>query len=215
MLPGQELDLDHTPDGRGYRGMSHARCNRSDGGKRAALGRRDRRKIMLELPRLAVAAEVSWDRSHTAVAAAGVDDDHVQVELVAYVEGTDAAGLLVDWWRRKHVKAIVVDPGSPAATLIAPLEQARAKVTEPQARDITAATGEFLDGIRSGTIRVAAQPALEKAVRHARAREVLAGIAFDRRGDVDMAPLLAATLACWAAKRLPPSLGKGRLIVVG
>jgi hypothetical protein len=28
MLPGQPLDLDHRPDGRGYRGMAHAvfRC---------------------------------------------------------------------------------------------------------------------------------------------------------------------------------------------
>jgi hypothetical protein len=34
MLPGQPLDLDHTPDRTGYRGMTHAKCNRRDGARR-------------------------------------------------------------------------------------------------------------------------------------------------------------------------------------
>lgn len=34
MHPGQPLDLDHTEDGTAYRGMTHAHCNRSDGGRR-------------------------------------------------------------------------------------------------------------------------------------------------------------------------------------
>lgn len=213
MLAGQELDLDHRDDGVGYRGFAHAVCNRSAGGKLGALGRREQRRRIMELGRVAVAVEVAWDRSHTAVAAAGVDGDATQVELVDYVEGTDAGGLLLGWWRTPSVEVLVVDPGSPAATFIAGLQRARVKLVEPQARDVTVATGELLDGLRAGTIRVAAQPALEAAVRHARAREVAAGIAFDRRGDVDASPLLAATLACWAARRLPKPVGKPRLIV--
>lgn len=31
MLPGQPLDLDHSPDRQSYRGMAHASCNRRDG----------------------------------------------------------------------------------------------------------------------------------------------------------------------------------------
>ena len=34
MLPGEPLDLDHTADGLGYRGMTHAECNRRDGARR-------------------------------------------------------------------------------------------------------------------------------------------------------------------------------------
>lgn len=34
MLPGQQLDLDHTEDGHGYRGMTHSRCNRADGARK-------------------------------------------------------------------------------------------------------------------------------------------------------------------------------------
>ena len=34
MLPGQALDLDHTVDQTGYRGMAHSSCNRRDGARR-------------------------------------------------------------------------------------------------------------------------------------------------------------------------------------
>jgi hypothetical protein len=36
MLPGQRLDLDHTADRSGYRGMTHASCNRREGARRGA-----------------------------------------------------------------------------------------------------------------------------------------------------------------------------------
>jgi len=32
---GQDIDLDHTDDRRGYRGFSHAECNRRAGGQKA------------------------------------------------------------------------------------------------------------------------------------------------------------------------------------
>lgn len=40
MHPGQHLDLDHTDDRDGYRGLAHSRCNRSAGGKKGSAGRR-------------------------------------------------------------------------------------------------------------------------------------------------------------------------------
>lgn len=41
MYRDQALHLDHTDDRSGYRGLSHARCNTSAGGKKS--GRRKRR----------------------------------------------------------------------------------------------------------------------------------------------------------------------------
>lgn len=42
MVPGQTLDLDHTPDRAGYRGIAHASCNRSDGARRGNARRKKR-----------------------------------------------------------------------------------------------------------------------------------------------------------------------------
>jgi hypothetical protein len=202
MLPGQALDLDHRPDGRGYRGMSHSRCNRADGGRRAQLGRKQGRKIMWDLPGLAVACETSWDRRHTAICAAGWDAvaELWRVELVDYVEGTDVVGRLLELRRRPNVKALCVDPVSPAAPVADALR--RRGLQEPGVRDIATATGELIDLLRAGEVRLAEQPALTNAARHVEVRETAAGIAFDRRSDVDSSPLIAAALALWAARRV-------------
>jgi hypothetical protein len=40
MLEGQALDLDHTADRAGYRGMAPAHCNRADGARRGNAARR-------------------------------------------------------------------------------------------------------------------------------------------------------------------------------
>jgi hypothetical protein len=203
MLPGQPLDLDHRPDGRGYRGMSHSRCNRADGGRRAKLGRRDRRKLMFELPGLAVAAETSWDRRHTAICAAGWDATRGvwRVELVDYVDGTNVVERLLELRRQSNVKAICVDPVSPAAPIADALRHQN-KLAEPAVRDIATATAEFIDLLRAGEVRLSDQPALTNAARHVEVRQTAAGIAFDRRSDVDSSPLIAAALALWAAHRL-------------
>ena len=43
MHVGMALDLDHTDDRRGYRGLAHRSCNRSAGGKKGNASRARRR----------------------------------------------------------------------------------------------------------------------------------------------------------------------------
>lgn len=43
MLRGQQLDLDHTEDRTGYRGMAHAHCNRTAGAVKGGKARRRKR----------------------------------------------------------------------------------------------------------------------------------------------------------------------------
>jgi hypothetical protein len=203
MLPGQQLDLDHRPDGRGYRGMSHARCNRADGGRRSRLGRTNRRKIMMSLPALALGVETSWDRKHTAICAAGWDPAAAvwRCELLDYTESSDVAKRVQELRRRPNVRAVAVDPVSPAAPIADALRR-KIKLAEPSVRDIAAATAEIVDLLRGGGLKLADQPALTNAARHVKVRQAGGGVAFDRRSDVDMSPLVAAALALWAARRL-------------
>jgi hypothetical protein len=156
---------------------------------------------MLELPELSVAAETSWDRRHTAICAAGWDGAAAvwRVELVDYVDGTDVVERLLELRRRSNVKAICIDPVSPAAPIA---DAVRRQNTEPAVRDIATATAELIDLLRAGEVRLSDQPALTNAARHVEVRQTTAGIAFDRRSDVDSSPLIAAALALWAAHRV-------------
>jgi hypothetical protein len=134
---------------------------------------------------------------------AGVDKDRAHVELVENIEGTDAGELLTGYTRLPQVRRVVIDPRSPASTLLDPLRRrASRKLVEPQANDITTATGELIDRFRAKTINAAPQPALEVAVHDAMTKDLAAGAVFDRRLPHG-AEILAVTLALWAANRLP------------
>src|SRR5829696_472704 len=91
MLPGQALDLDHTDDRAGYLGFSHSTCNRAAGARLGNARRRARREEMITMvTEVALALEISEDRSHTSIVAAGLlPGDLVLLELAAYLDGTD------------------------------------------------------------------------------------------------------------------------------
>ena len=43
MMPGQNLDLDHTDDRTSYRGITHSRCNRADGANKTNAAKRSKK----------------------------------------------------------------------------------------------------------------------------------------------------------------------------
>ncbi|MGH3482285.1 MAG: hypothetical protein ACRDPQ_03535 [Nocardioidaceae bacterium] len=211
MLPGHKLDLDHTPDGAGYRGFTHAHCNRSDGARRG----NKRRKTTMPLIKCALAVEVAEDRLHTAVVVAGDDGGFVRIELAEYLPGSQVGVAAVQELREsREVVAVAVDPKSPAATLLEPLKKARIRVAELSASDVAVASGEFIDLLRSGELRHDGSQILGDAVRHITARPLAGQVAVERRGhDVDVSPASAAVLAVWAWRHAPRP--KKAVIVAG
>jgi hypothetical protein len=207
MVWPQRLELDHNDDGVGYRGWAHAWCNRSAGGKLAKLGRRSIVHSMLNnATRTCLGVEVSWDRHHSAVAAAWQDGETVRGALVAYLDGTDTVvERVAALCERYDVRHVVIDPGSPASTLIDQLRQPRGmgrRLVEPTTRDVSVATGQMQDAMLTGTVKLEPSPVLEAACRHATPRQLAGAIAYDRRvGGVDGAPLLAAMWAHWQARQ--------------
>lgn len=218
MLEGQALDLDHTDDRDGYRGFSHAKCNRSAGGKlgrsrQLARRRATRERITRMLTVCVLGLQISEDRRHTSVAAAGhLDGAMVLVELAAYLDGAgEAVSTVLGLRAERTVNAVVIDPHSPAATLIKPLTDAGVTVTQPSTVDVVVAHGEFLDTLTAGRLRHAGQPELDAAVRHGTQRPLAGANTWSRRGaQVDTSPLDAATLATWGLVHVTPPFFAGR-----
>lgn len=151
--------------------------------------------------------QISENREKTSVVAAGrLDGDLIGVELVAYLDGTTTAVAEVVRLRgERSVLAVVIDPHSPAATLIRPLVEAGITVTEPTTSDVVVANGAFIDLVASRRLRVAANPDLDAAARYGTQRALGGAKAWERRGaTVDIGPLDAATFAVWGLTHVSP-----------
>jgi hypothetical protein len=151
----------------------------------------------------AFAIEISEDRKHAAIVAAGREKDgpRIVVDLVWYDHPRDAVAKLAALGVKHDPVATVVDPRSQAGTLIRPLAEAGVFVTQPATADVAVAHGEFLDLVNDGRLAHLNQPPLTAAVQAAQQRPLAGAQALERRLVVDQAPLVAAELACWAFLR--------------
>lgn len=166
--------------------------------------------------RLALAIDVSPDRSTASVAVAGQRDDgrwHVELD-----EQRHGVGWLVSYVKsrceRNDIRAVVVDAMSPSASLLDPLKTAKVKVTTTGPRDMAQACGSFYDGTQEDWLRHIDQPQLNAALGAARKRPLGDAWAWNRKNQsADITALVACTLALWgsqasAVKR--PGSGAGR-----
>ncbi len=151
----------------------------------------------------ALAVEISEDRKHAAIVAAGREKDGTRlvVDLVWYDHPRDAETKLAALNVTHDPVATVVDPKSQAGTLLRPLADAGVFVTQPATADVAIAHGEFLDAVNDGRLAHLNQPPLTSAVQAAQQRPLAGAQALERRVVVDQAPLVAAELACWAFLR--------------
>ena len=142
-------------------------------------------------------------------------DGLLHAELADYRPGTSWIVPRLAEMHRKHGGTVVVDAAGYEGSLILPLEQAGVPVTTPAARDVAAAFGQFCDAVTdSKTLRHLGQPELDAAVAAAAVRDVGdAGRTWGRRlAAGDISPLVAVTLAVWAAAAgTQPFFGAWRL----
>ncbi len=172
--------------------------------------------------RLAIAVDVSPDRSVAAVALAGQRVDglwHVELD-----EQRNGVGWLVDYvaarCERNDIRAVVIDGASPAASVVDALKGRRVKVTTTGPRDMAQACGLFFDGVMEGWVRHIDQPQLNASLGVARRRALGDAWAWNRKNAVsDITPLVACTLALWGAQsskvsRPQKGRGSGRVVVM-
>jgi len=147
--------------------------------------------------------DVSADRSHACIAAAGLRHDGLRhVEVVEYRRGTAwVADRVIDLVRRWSPSAVVVDAAGPAGSLLADLESARVPITLTSARDMAQACGLLYDAVDGRHLFHIGQDELTDAALAARRRPLGDSWAWARKSaDSDISPLVAVTLAHWASR---------------
>jgi hypothetical protein len=149
----------------------------------------------------AFAADMTPDQSAAAIGVVGARADgltHVEV-VDAGRPGTDwVVDRLIGLVRQHKPCAVVIDAAGTAGRWIAPLEAARVEVIKPSPRDAAAACGQFFDAVTQDTLRHLDQPALASALSGAQRRPLGDAWAWARKtSSVNIAPLVAVTLAAW------------------
>lgn len=152
---------------------------------------------------VAFGAAISEDRKHGSIVAAGRGKSgKILVDLAPFYDHPRLLVARMGVLYTKHDPvAVVVNPKAQSGTLIRPLAEAGILVTEPSTQDVAVAHGEFLDLVNDGKLEHLDQLPLTNAVRAAQQRPLAGANAWDPKAPVDQAPLVAATLACWAFLR--------------
>lgn len=134
------------------------------------------------------------------------DGSHVEVV-------TPNAGAGLEWVvpavvaRKDRFDELLLDPNGPAVKLLQPLENAGVKVRKVKPQEFVAASGQFVDMVNVGLLRHLDQPVLNKAVAGAARRDTGDGAwkLSRTRSSVDISPLVASTIAVWAAHSATPA----------
>lgn len=172
--------------------------------------------------RLALAVDVSPDRSVASVAVAGQREDglwHIEIDETRNGVGWLGAYVAARC-ERNPIRAVVIDGFSPEARFLEDMAARKIKVTTTNARDMAGACASFYDGVMEGWLRHTDQPQLNTSLGAARRRAVGdTGWAWNRKNpSSDITPLVAATLALYGAQssavKKPTRRAGGRKVVV-
>lgn len=150
---------------------------------------------------VAVGVDMNPDRSFVSLAVAGVRADGLgHIELVVREPRADT--LIESLVRLSEsvqlISPVMVDVASPAASLTRLMESNGLKVKELDTRSVSRACGVMFDAVTNNEVRHRGQPLLDSAVfGAARSFQADTWRWSRRRGDGDISPLVAATLALW------------------
>lgn len=152
-----------------------------------------------------VVVDVMPDRSKASIARAGLRKDGLpHVELVANQAGTD---WIIPMLKAATVKPrrILVDATSPAGSLIAEGQAAGLTIEPVSTADHAKACGLIFDLVTQGRMKHGPDVILERALAGAVKRDMGDGAwLWSRKNSlVDISPLVASTIALWAAGELP------------
>lgn len=150
-----------------------------------------------------LAFDVTPDRSHTALAAAGASGSRSAgisvVDVINHARGTNWLAERLRTLCQKHqVTAIVCDASGPAGSLLSDLQDLHTEIVPVSAREQAHACGVLFDAVTDRTMRHGGTPELMAAMDGAATRPLSDAWAWSRKSSsVDISPLVAVTLALW------------------
>lgn len=157
---------------------------------------------------VAFAADADRAQAHGAIAVAGYRaDGRMHAEVIDHRADTAwIPGRLAELCKRWPSHAVVIDPKRQASPHIAETEKLGVEVLQPTARQMAQACGGlFVAACDTASLAHLGQPSLDFALARAVKRELADSWAFDAPRGVDLSPLVAMTLAVWAAGAGPQS----------
>ena len=164
---------------------------------------------------VALAVDVPPEGTRASIARAGLRADGKVHGEIDTRPGTLWAVERLAELAKKRNAVVVIDGGSRAASLMAPLIEAGVKVVTYGSRQVTTACSRFMDKVDEDGLRHLAQPELNVAVDAARRRKVGDAWAWHRRDtSADISPLVALTLAVEGLNEEPPRRKTGRSMAV-
>jgi phage terminase large subunit-like protein len=166
------------------------------------------------------AADITPDRQRGTIALAGRrTDGRLHIEVVQNERGTAwIVPRLLELNAKWHPVGVVVDPGSPAGSLIAELQEQGIEPVLTSTRDVGQACGAFYDMARDDKLRHLEDPRLTLALNSARKRPLgdSGAWAWHRKdATTDITPLVATTLALFGYQSRKPEPVKGLTRVTG
>ncbi len=150
---------------------------------------------------ICLAFDVSPDR-RVAIVAAGLNEDgKLHVEVVAAGAGTGwVQARLIELYAKHEVEEIVCDGYGPSAAIARKVDDAGITVRRLDSQEYGVACGMFVDAIGETALVHLGQDEMTLAIRGAKARPLVDRWAWSRtKSNVDISPLVAATLAHWSA----------------
>lgn len=179
-----------------------------------------RRKRITERPSggMVVALDINPSRTMSALWAINAEKDGpITLSCIQYAPGTDwVVPRLVQLRDTRAPLAVALDVKGPAGSLVLDLEDVgfhlprdkdrprRGDLYIPNAQEVAAAYGMFVDLFRQGLIFHAGDEPMDRAVATAETRNLVGGTAWDRgKGGADISPLVASTIgtAAMVARR--------------
>lgn len=150
---------------------------------------------------MAIAVPPEQDWAAIVVAGRSVDDE-LLVQVARYDRGTAwVLPEVLDLADRYPHAVFAINKRGPAGYLVAPLDRAGVELLLPNELEAAHANQRFVRGVvDEPVIRHFDQEALDIAVKAAVKRPVGDGWTWLRRGDTDVSPVEAASLAVWAVE---------------